>query len=278
MATIESSAQPHPGPLSHEERAVRTSELLDRMAETSDRVRRRALLEEVVVLNLRVARALAQRFANRGVDLDDLVQVASEGLIKAAARFDPAHGRDFLSFAVPTVRGELQRHFRDSGWMVRPPRRIQEARWRITRVEGELSQRLGHAPSAEDFEEELELSPGTYAEAASSRGCFRPASLDQPTHADGDSGSIGDLIPDDDADLRAIEARLVLAPIVETLSDRDRRVLHLRYVQDLGQREIGEDIGVTQTQVSRILDRILDELRSELSTDDGAPGVLLSAS
>lgn len=255
--------------LSRDERSRRTAELFDLVSQTSDDARRAELLDEVVVLNLRVAHALAHRFAGRGVEVEDLEQVACEGLIKAAGRFDPDLGKDFLSFAVPTVRGELQRYFRDLGWAVRPTRRVQETRWAIARAEAELTQRLGHTPSAAEVMAELDLTQEEYAEASSADGCFAPTSLDRPATTADDGANIGDLIPDEERGLPASEARIALAPVVRTLSERDRRILFLRYFEDLGQKEIGAEIGVTQTQVSRILDRILTDLHDELVSDDG---------
>ena len=251
-----------------EERSRVTAQLFGSAADTDDDARRHDLLEKIVLENRRVAEALAQRFAGRGVDVDDLTQVAYEGLLKAADRFDPEMGRDFLSFAVPTIRGELQRYFRDSGWMVRPTRRVQETQWRVAQTEAELSQRLGRTATPQEIIEELDLPPEEYAEAASANGCFQPTSLDQPASSTEAGQNLGDLLEDEDHALSASEARVALAPVVRRLSERDRRVLYLRYFEDLGQKEIGHDIGVTQTQVSRILDRILTQLREELGAND----------
>ena len=265
-----SLAHATPVTLTRDERSRRTAELFGLASRTSDAARRADLLDEVVLVNVRVAHSLARRFAGRGVDVEDLEQVACEGLIKAAARFDAGLGKDFLSFAVPTVRGELQRYFRDLGWVVRPTRRVQETRWAVSRAEADLTQRLGHTPAPTEVMEELDLTHEDYAEAGSAHGCFAPTSLDRPATANDDGGSIGDLIADEDHGLPACEARVALAPVVRTLSERDRRVLFLRYFEDLGQKEIGEEIGVTQTQVSRILDRILTDLHDGLVSDDDA--------
>lgn len=254
-----------PAPLTRDERSRRTAELYCSASQALDDTRRADLLDEVVVINLRVAHAVAHRFAGRGVDVEDLEQVACEGLVKAAARFDPALGKDFLAFAVPTVRGELQRHFRDLGWVVRPTRRVQETRWAVARAEADLTQRLGHTPTSTEVMAELDLTHEEYAEAGSAHGCFAPTSLDRPTTPDEAANSIGDLIPDEERALPALEARVALAPVVRLLSERDRRILFLRYFEDLGQKEIGEEIGVTQTQVSRILDRILTGLHDNLT-------------
>jgi RNA polymerase sigma-B factor len=268
ISHVDSPAPADTSPLSRGSRSQRTAELFDLALQAPDPSRRQAFLDEVVLTNLCVARSLARHFIGRGVDVEDLEQVASEALVKAAARFDPARGKDFLSFAVPTVRGELQRHFRDVGWVVRPTRRVQEARLAISRAEAELTQRLGHTPDIEEVMDETALTREEYAEAASASGCFAPTSLDRPTTVSGDGGTLGDLLPDEDPGQPACEARIALAPVVQMLSERDRRVLFLRYFEDLGQKEIGSEIGVTQTQVSRILDRILTELHDAM-TDDG---------
>ncbi len=254
---------------SRDQRSRRTAELFDSALRTTDPSRRQALLDEVVLVNLCVARSLAHRFRGRGVEVEDLEQVASEALVKAAARFDPDRGKDFLSFAVPTVRGELQRYFRDVGWVVRPTRRVQEARTAIAHAESELTQRLGHVPRPVEVMREVALTHEEYAEASSANGCFAPTSLDRPASVSDDGATLAELLPDDDAGLPACEARVVLAPVVQMLSERDRRVLFLRYFEDLGQKEIGSEIGVTQTQVSRILDRILAELHDAVG--DPAP-------
>lgn len=229
---------------------------------------------EVVETNLPVAHALAQRFTGRGVDREDLEQVACEGLVKAVQRFDPDQDHDFLSYAVPTIRGELQRYFRDLGWMVRPTRRVQETQWRAAQVEADLVQKLGRNPSTEEILQELDISPEEYAEATSAQGCFRPTSLDQPTSDQGAGRTIGELIPGEDRDLDVSEARATVLPLVKALPERDRRVVYLRFFEELTQQEIGERIGVGQTQVSRILDHVLEDLRGRLveqPDDDGGP-------
>jgi RNA polymerase sigma-B factor len=232
--------------------------------------------EEVVATNLPVAHALAHRFTGRGVDREDLEQVACEGLVKAVQRFDPGQDNDFLSYAVPTIRGELQRYFRDLGWMVRPTRRVQETQWRAAQVEADLVQRLGRSPSNAEILTELGISPEEYAEATSAQGCFRPTSLDQPTSDDGAGRTIGDLLPGEDRDLDISEARATVLPLVRALPERDRRVVYLRFFEELTQQEIGERIGVGQTQVSRILDHVLEDLRCRLleerdGDEDGPP-------
>lgn len=212
-------------------------------------------------MNVGVAHALARRFAHRGIELEDLEQVASEALVKAVRRFDSSQDHDLLAFAVPTIRGELQRHFRDLGWVVRPTRRIQETQWRAVRAEEALTSRHGRRPLTTELLEELGISREEYAEAKSAQGCFRPTSLDQPSPNDGEGDDLGASLPADDRGLAECEARLVVIPALRGLPERDRRVLYLRFFEDLSQIEIGAELGVGQAQVSRIIARALNDLR-----------------
>jgi RNA polymerase sigma-B factor len=249
--------------LTRAERSARTAALFDELGWCSTEERRKEILDEVVLLNRGVAESVASRYRDRGLSRDDLNQVAYLGLVKAAARFDPETRNDFLTFAVPTIRGEVLRHFRDSGWAVRPPRRVQELQWHVNQTIRELEQDLGREPK----DSEIIAAAGTtyeeYTEAVKAFGCFTPTSLDQPAGVDSDAG-IGDLIPDERPDQEAAEARTVLAPVVRRLPERDRRILKLRFLDDMTQAEIGADLGVTQMQVSRLLGRIMDDLRDEL--------------
>lgn len=221
------------------------------------------------MMNIGVAHALARRFARRGVELQDLEQVACEALLKAIQRFDPSQDHDFLSFAVPTIRGELQRHFRDLGWMVRPTRRVQEIQWRATRAEDDLTSRLGRRPDSGEVVSELGITSEEYAEAQSAHGCFRPASLDKPLTTEDDGADLGAGLQAEDRGLAECEARVVVIPAVRDLAERERRVIYLRFFEDLTQVEIGNEIGVGQAQVSRIINQALDELRDTLTGVSG---------
>ena len=276
-----SHTQPFVPPPETADRAARTDELLDELRAAPDALTARQLRDAVVELNLCVARSLAHRYRDRGLDIEDLEQVAYLALVKAAHRFDPDAGHDFLSYAVPTIRGELRRHFRDVGWVVRPPRRIQELQGRIADVHVDLTGRLGRSPRAGDLADELDERRSDVEEALGAEGCFVPASLDRPVGGNG-TASVGDLLCGEDDEQRRAEARIVLGPAVQRLADRDRRILQLRYFEDRTQREIGEAIGVTQMQVSRLLSRILDDLRASLEEPDspaadGAPGRTLAS-
>jgi RNA polymerase sigma-B factor len=246
-------------------RAQRTAELLTRLADTTDAQRRHDLVDELVVVNLGVAHSIAVRYRNRGISVDDLEQVARLGLVKAAQAFDPARQNDFLAYAVPTIRGEVRKHFRDHGWTVRPPRRIQELQSRIMAAAAELTQTLGRSPRPSEIARHLDAEVEEVHEALSADGCFSPSSLDRRVSDDENSASLGDLLPDEDNAQEASEARLMLAPVVRRLGERDRLILHLRFFKGLTQEEIAREIGVTQMHVSRLLNRILQELRSELS-------------
>jgi len=211
-----------------------------------------------------VARSVAARYRHRGVASDDLEQVAYAALVRAAHTFDPGAGHDFLSYAVPSIRGEVRRYFRDRGWMVRPPRRIQELQFRITRTESDLGTVLGRPPRACDLSEELDEATEDVEEALAANGCFTPASLDQVPHTVG-AASIGDGLGDEDSGFGAVEARVVLHRALRNLGERDRRIVVLRFFGECTQQEIADDIGVTQMQVSRLLDSIYRRLRQELS-------------
>jgi len=248
------------------ERASGTADLLARAARCSQEQRLR-LLSEVVELNMGVADAIASRYRRRGVADDDLHQVAYLALTKAARNFDPDAGHDFLSYAVPTIRGELCRYFRDSGWMVRPPRKVQELQSRIFATQSELSLTLGRSPSPREVAKFLDEPLGDVEEALAAEGCFTPTSLDRTIGSDSDL-TVGDLLRGSDASGSAAEARVVLAPLVRRLSERDKQVLRLRFFEDCTQQEIAQAIGVTQTQVSRLLSRIFCELRDGLADPD----------
>lgn len=219
--------------------------------------------DRLVEDHLGVARSIAARYRNRGVGAEDLEQVAYLGLVKAAARFDPDAGTDFLAYAVPTIRGEVRRHFRDASWMVRPPRRLQELQARITAAEPELALRLGGQPTPAQLAVHLDEPESSVVEAMAADGCFQPASLDAPV--EGGSWSLLDLLATDDGAQGPAEARLLLAPLVRRLARRDREILAMRFLEDRTQREIADAIGLTQSQVSRTLTRILDELRDALT-------------
>ncbi len=251
-------------------RADRTNLLVARLASCHDEHERHELTNELAAANMSVADSVVSRYRGRGIATEDLQQVAYLALTKAARRFDPRSGHDFLSFCVPTIRGEVRRYFRDKGWMVRPPRRIQELQQRLTGARADLTTSLGRPPTAEELAEHLDEQPSDVREALDGQGCFTPTSLDRPV-GDEQGAALGELIGVEDVDRSAAEARVVLAPVVRRLSARDRHILELRFFEGLTQREIADAIGVTQMQVSRLLSRIFRDLRNDLGPV-GDPG------
>lgn len=258
-------------PATRAERSDRTHELLSRAHTCEDPAEREHLLDEVILINRGVAQAVASRYRDRGVAQDDLEQAALEGLVKAVHKFDPTVRDDLLTYAVPTMRGEVQRWFRDHGWMVRPPRRVQELQWRVSRSLQELSQELGREPTSAEIQVDVDCSPEQMDEALRGFGAFAPASLDAPNKGAEDL-TLGDALPDSrDDGTRAAEARAVLGPVVRRLSERDRHIVYLSFFEQRSQSQIGADLGVTQMQVSRLLKRIMRTLRDQLE-DSETPG------
>lgn len=249
----------------HERRRQQTAELMSRAAQVEGPARD-ALLDEAVTVNLGVARAVARRFRNRGIPLEDLEQIASLALVRAARRFDPAQGRDFLQYAVPTISGELKRHFRDHGWVIRPTRRVQETQARIRALEKQADDAAPRSTS--EIAAALGISTDDVVEALAATHCYQPLSLEAELTTGGEDFSLGDLLSaDNDREVEALEARLMLGPALRDLTVRDRRILYLRFVEDLSQSEIGQRVGLSQMQISRILTRSLAQLREAL----GAP-------
>lgn len=225
----------------------------------------RAVIEDQLVrLNMPLARDLSRRFRGRGIADDDLEQVAYLGLVKAVKGFAPDRGHEFVSFAVPTIRGEIRRHFRDLGWTVRPPRSIQETQARISGCEAELYQQLGRAPRPSEIAAHLDLDLERVIDALGATGCFAPASLDAPGFGD-DDDTVGQRIGDVDAGFDLAEARATLAPLLAKLSRRERLIVEMRFFRGCTQAEIGKEIGVSQMHVSRLLARLVARMREELS-------------
>ena len=260
-------ARGRPDPAARAERARRTEELFRQVAETEDPVRRQALLDEVVLINRCVAEAVAARYRGRGVPQEDLEQSAFEGLVRAVHKFDPTVSADLLTYAVPTIRG-------DGAALVPRPELDgpAPAEHPGDAVEGEperLHARSGAWPGAQRRGDpgRPRLHRGRRERGGPGIGCFQPSSLDRPV-AGILNTTLGDVIADQQEDIfDAVDARAVLEPALRSLPERDRRVLYLRFFEDRSQREIGAELGITQTQVSRLLNRILSDLRQELQSD-----------
>jgi RNA polymerase sigma-B factor len=249
--------------LTHAERSELTDALLRAAHDTEDPAERDELLERVVLMNRRVAQAVARRYRRRGVPDEDLEQAAYEGLTKAVQKFDPRLRNDLLTYAVPTIRGEVQRYFRDQSWTVRPPRRLQELQRKVNHAIEELGAELGREPEEVEVQARLRIGPEEYRETMASFGCFQPPSLDQPLKS-APEFTLGDALAAPSTGHEAVEARILIAQAVRDLPERDRRILYLRFFEDRTQQEIGDELGVTQMHVSRLLSRILERLRREL--------------
>lgn len=251
-----------------EERAAReaaTQELLARRARTTDETERQALLEEVVELNIEIARGIARRFRSRGAEIEDLEQVACLGLMKAAHYYRLDADTPFIGYAIPTIRGEVKRYFRDCAWTVRIPRRLQELQGSIAAKLPELEQELNREPTRAEIAEHLGVDAAEVEQAMAARGCFNVLSLDRPADLDADL-TLADVVPaEDDRLVDQLEAVDMLEPVLVDLEPRERRILQLRFVEGWTQSDIGEEIGVSQMQVSRILRQILDDLREKLA-------------
>ncbi len=254
--------------LTDAQRSEQTAELLARAhaADVSPE-ERAACLDRVVELNMRVAEAVARRYARKSIPVEDLTQVAYLALVRAVRSFDPSHERDLLSYAVPSMTGEIRRHFRDHSWTIRPPREVQRAHGRLVRSGAALDRVDEAAVSA--LADEVEESVDVVREALVARSCFSLLSLDTPPGAEGGEGEaavlreVGD--PAHEADVARTEARLVVAPLLRTLSPRERDLLRLRFADELPQREIASRLGMSQIQVSRLLQRLLLQLRGALA-------------
>ena len=221
-----------------------------------------ALREELVRAHLGLAEYLARRFSNRGEPLDDLIQVASVGLLKAVDRFDPERGLEFSTYATPTIVGELKRHFRDKGWAVRVPRRVQELHLRLGKIVSSLSQDLGRSPTIAEIAERAQVSEEEVLEAMEAGHAYRFASLDSPTGAEEEGAQLlSDQLGEEDERMLDVEHRVALSPLVATLPRRERTILHLRFFEGMTQSEIAERLGISQMHVSRLLARSLSDLR-----------------
>ena len=220
------------------------------------------LRDELIEAHLGLAEYLARRFGNRGEPLDDLVQVASVGLLKAVDRFDPERAVEFSTYATHTIVGELKRHFRDKGWAVRAPRRMQELYLRLGKIVATLSQELGRSPTIQELAAEAQVSEEEVLEALEAGQAYRFASLDAPSPGDDDGDSIGAHLGAEDSGMVGAEHRASLSPLISKLPQREQTILHLRFFEGLTQSEIASRLGISQMHVSRLLARSLAQLRA----------------
>jgi RNA polymerase sigma-B factor len=222
--------------------------------------------DEVIVAWLPLATDLAHRFAGRGEPVQDLVQTATVGLIKAVDRFDASRGHDFASFAVPTIVGEVKRYFRDQSWEIHVPRRLQELRLAIGESTETLAHQLAHSPTPAEVADDLGIPEQEVREGMQAAQAYSPASLDAPAPggASGPGPALGDLLGQEDDELARAELRMTIAPAVAALPERQQRILRLRFAGNLTQDQIAAQVGVSQMHVSRLLARSLRQLRHQL--------------
>ncbi|MGW0968468.1 RNA polymerase sigma factor SigF [Streptomyces sp. NPDC002516] len=221
----------------------------------------------LIEMNISLVRFAAARFRSRGADeMEDIVQVGTIGLIKAIDRFELTREVEFTSFAVPYIVGEIKRFFRDTSWAVHVPRRLQEARVQLAKATEELRSRLGRTPTVKELSELMCLSEEEVNEARLASNGYNSSSLDAAisTNNDGE-GALADFIGTEDNALELVEDFHALAPLIAQLDDRERRIIHMRFVDELTQAQIGEHLGVSQMHVSRLLSRTLTKLRQGMT-------------
>lgn len=235
------------------------------LATEDDPVRRAELVELIVLRALPLADALAMRYRGRGIETDDLIQVARTALVKAIDRYRPGAGPGFAAYASPTISGEIKRWFRDQGWAVRPPRRLQELRAVLVVEEERMRHRLNRDPQDAELAQALGVTTADIGEARSCSAGYHAVSLDTPSPS---GSNLADLILVTSGPAGSVELRDALRRAMTSLTERQLLVVQLRYVDELTQSEIGERIGVSQMQVSRILRGIVEQLRADVLADD----------
>ncbi len=242
----------------------RTRELFRRYKQDGDGEAR----DQLIVSHLNLVRFLASKFKNRGESLEDLVQVGTIGLIKAIDRFDPDRGLEFTTYATPTIMGEIKRHFRDKGWSVRVPRRLQELSAKVNQVSDELTNQLQRSPSVAEIADRLGTTVDEVLEAMESSSAYSSVPLEGGGSSDDDeSPSVIDHYVTEDADLAASDDRIVLEDAIADFSPREQDVIRMRFVDGLTQVEIAERMGISQVQVSRLLRRTLRRLQDKIDPE-----------
>lgn len=224
-----------------------------------------ALREQVITRCLPLASHIARRFRDRGEPLEDLIQIARLGLVGAVDRFDPARGIEFLSFAVPTIMGEVRRYFRDAGWGMRVPRGLKERHLQISEATGRLAQHLGRAPSASEIATELKLSMSEVAEGLLVRGAYRAESMDSASTGDSDGLALAEGFGAEDPGFDRIDGLVSIRPMLAKLPVKEREILMMRFFDSMTQTQIAQRVGMSQMHVSRILSKTLAQLRANVS-------------
>ncbi|SEH54246.1 RNA polymerase, sigma 37 subunit, RpsB/SigB [Olsenella sp. KH1P3] len=241
----------------------RTRELFRRFKEEGDEDAR----EQLIMSHLNLVRFLASKFKNRGEPLDDLVQVGTIGLIKAIDRFDTTRGLEFTTFATPTIMGEIKRHFRDKGWSVRVPRRLQELSSKVNQVTDELTKDLQRSPSVEEIAEALDSNVDEVLEAMESSSAYSSVPLEAGGQGDDEAPSVIDHYVTEDEDLAASDDRMVLEETIRDFSPREQEIIRMRFLEGMTQVEIAKKLGISQVQVSRLLRRTLQKVQEKIDPD-----------
>ncbi|GAA1012284.1 hypothetical protein Aple_008010 [Acrocarpospora pleiomorpha] len=226
--------------------------------------RRTRLRELIVEMHRPMARDIARRYLHRGEPMEDLLQAAYVGLMKAINGFDPTLGHSFRGYAMVTMTGEVKRHFRDRTWAVRVPRLYQERRSELNRLVADMTQELGRSPKMPELAVRMGLSEDDMILTLDASAAYSTLSLDAPLGADDDAAALGDVIPDSDDSLSVLVDREAVKPLIDELPEREKTILLLRFYGNLTQAEIAEEFDISQMHVSRILRKVLDQLRSEL--------------
>ena len=224
--------------------------------------------EKLVMSHLNLVRFIANKFKNRGEPIDDLVQVGYLGLLKAIDRFDPSRGLEFTTFATPTIMGEIKRHFRDKGWSVRVPRRLQELSAKVNQATDTLTSQLQRSPTIAEIADYLDATVDEVLEAMESSSAYSSVSLEAPSGADDDdTPSVIDRYATEDSDLAFTDDRIIIEEALASFSPRERDVIEMRFLKGMTQIEIAEKLGISQVQVSRLLRRTLKKIQDKIDPE-----------
>lgn len=242
----------------------KTRELFRRFKEEGDMDAR----EKLVMSHLNLVRFIANKFKNRGEPIDDLIQVGYLGLLKAIDRFDPSRGLEFTTFATPTIMGEIKRHFRDKGWSVRVPRRLQELSAKVNQATDTLTSQLQRSPTIAEIADYLDATVDEVLEAMESSSAYSSVSLEAPSGADDDdTPSVIDRYATEDSDLAFTDDRIIIEEALESFSPRERDVIEMRFLKGMTQIEIADKLGISQVQVSRLLRRTLKKIQDKIDPE-----------
>lgn len=244
-----------------------SAELFARLREGQTAAARNSAREELVGLHLPLVEHCARQFRNRGEPLEDLVQVGTIGLLKSIDRFDLERGVEFSTYATPTILGEIKRHFRDKGWAIRVPRRLQELRVQIGSASAELTQSLGRSPTPRELAERIGCTIEEILDGLESGNAYSTLSLDASDHDEDGVVTMLDAMGVDDENLEQVEIRESVKPLLDRLDAREKRILLLRFFRNMTQSQIADEIGISQMHVSRLLSRTLERLRTSLDDE-----------